>query len=114
MGSELAQGVKHDGEKPRWDLLPWDAVEQVVLVLNFGANKYADRNWEKGIVWSRVFAAAIRHLWTWFQAKLLGQDGTDPETGYSHLAHAGCCVLFLLAYETRRMEAFDDRPKRPE
>jgi hypothetical protein len=85
-----------------------------VRVLNFGASKYSDRNWEKGILWSRVSAAAIRHQWTWLHAKPLDQDGRDPQTGYSHLAHAGCCIVFLLAYEARRMEAFDDRPQNRE
>jgi hypothetical protein len=84
-----------------------------VKVLDFGSMKYSGRNWEKGIVYSRVFAAAVRHLWTGFHAKVRGEDGTDGETGLSHLAHAACCVLFLLAYETRGMTAFDDRPEPP-
>ena len=108
--TELKEGVKHDGDKPRWDLLPWDAVDRIVLVLNFGAKKYADHNWAKGIKYGRVFAACVRHLWCWWMSRVRGEDGTDPETGYSHLAHAGCCLLFLLAYETRGMGEFDDRP----
>jgi hypothetical protein len=103
-------GIKHDTNKPRWDLFPWDAGEEVVKVLNFGATKYEDRNWEKGIKYGRVFGATVRHLWSWFHSRLKGEDGTDPETGLSHLAHAGCCVLFLLAYELRGKEEWDDRP----
>ncbi|HKE56465.1 MAG TPA: dATP/dGTP diphosphohydrolase domain-containing protein [Pyrinomonadaceae bacterium] len=48
-------GVKKDLGKLRWSLLPWDALEEVVKVLMFGASKYADRNWEKGMDWDRVF-----------------------------------------------------------
>jgi hypothetical protein len=69
-----------------------------------------ERNWEKGIKYGRVFGALIRHTTTWFMCKVTGQTTTDPETGLSHLAHAGCCILFLLAYETRKMTDFDDRP----
>jgi hypothetical protein len=105
-------GTKHDTGKPRWDLFPWDAGEEVVKVLNFGATKYEDRNWEKGIKYGRVFASTVRHLWSWFHSHLRGEDGTDPETGLSHLAHAGCCVLFLLAYELRGKKEWDDRPTR--
>lgn len=54
-------GVKKDLGKRRWSLLPWDAVEEVVKVLEFGAQKYADRNWEKGMDWDRLFDASMRH-----------------------------------------------------
>jgi hypothetical protein len=98
-------GTKHDGGKLPWHLLPFDAIEQVVRVLDFGAKKYAPRNWEKGIAHSRVFAAAQRHLTSWWR----GEDN-DPETGLSHLAHAACCTLFMLAFVTRKTPGVDDRP----
>ena len=100
------EGVKHDQGKLPWELLPWDAVRVVVEVLLFGKKKYAARNWESGISYSRLYAAAIRHLTAWFQE---GED-VDPETGISHLAHASCCILFLLAFVVRGMEDWDDRP----
>jgi dATP/dGTP diphosphohydrolase len=101
-------GRKDDQGKPRWELLPTDAVREVVQVLTFGAKKYADRNWERGIKYGRVYGAALRHLTSWWE----GQDA-DPETGLSHLAHAGCCVLFLLAWSLRGQgETWDDRPRK--
>jgi hypothetical protein len=33
----------------------------------------------------------------------------DPETGFSHHWHAGCCVIILIAYEIRKVGR-DDRP----
>lgn len=99
-------GIKHDQHKDPWHLLPWDAVRGIVRVLAFGAGKYGDRNWENGLAWSRCHSAAIRHLSSWWQ-----REGRDPETGYSHLWHAGCCILFLIAYEMRKTGT-DDRPKR--
>jgi hypothetical protein len=102
-------GVKHDGGKDPWHLLPWDAVREIVKVLAFGAKKYAERNWEKGLPHSRTFAATQRHLTAYFQ------DGEtrDPETGLSHLAHAGCEILFALAFELRGRTDLDDRPGAP-
>jgi len=100
-------GIKHDKGKARWDLIPWDGLEEIVNVMTFGADKYGDRNWEKGLGYSRVWAAAIRHMWKWFHG-----EAVDSETGLSHLAHAGCCLLFLLAYE-RRGNGIDDRPTPP-
>lgn len=100
----MSEGRKDDQGKDPWDLLPWDAVRAIVKVLMYGRAKYSARNWEKGMDWSRPFAALIRHLTAWWEG-----ENTDPETGFSHLAHAGCCVLFLLAFELRGIGR-DDRP----
>ena len=101
----MTEGRKDDQDKRRWDLVPVEAMEQVVDVLTYGAKKYEDRNWEKGITWGRVFAATMRHLWSYWRG-----EQNDPESELSHLAHAGCNVLFLLHYKKYRTE-FDDRPK---
>lgn len=101
------QGKKFDTEKVMLQLLPLDALEEVGKVLTFGAAKYGERNWESGIKYGRLFGAALRHLFSWFR----GED-RDPETGLSGLAHAACCILFLLAYVIRgKGKVFDDRPK---
>lgn len=97
-------GVKFDNGKPRMDLLDSYAVEQLSLVLAFGAEKYAAHNWRKGISKTRLIAAALRHLF----AYLRGED-KDLETGLSHAAHAMCCCMFLLGLEHRA--DFDDRWK---
>jgi len=90
-----AVGIKHDTGKRRWSLLPWGAVASCVDVLMYGAGKYGDGNW-KDVPDSRerYFDAALRHLTAW-QA---GQR-TDAESGLPSLAHAGCCVLFLIAID---------------
>lgn len=101
----VSAGVKYDQGKLPWHLLPGDAVEPVLRVLSYGADKYAPRNWEKGMAWSRPFGAMMRHMWAWW----MGED-KDKETGETHLAHAACCLLFLLAYEKRGIGT-DDRSK---
>lgn len=85
------RGVKHDQGKEPWDLLPWDEVGDIVQVLRFGAAKYAPNNWQTvENPFSRYFAAALRHL----TARIRGEV-RDPESGLPHLAHAGCCILFM-------------------
>jgi hypothetical protein len=100
----MVEGKKYDAGKAGWHLLPYDALGEVVQVLDFGAAKYGARNWERGMAWSRLVAALMRHTVAWMQG-----EEADPETGISHLAHAGCCVLFLLAYSMRQV-GDDDRP----
>lgn len=98
------EGVKFDGGKDPWHLLPTDAVRAIIKVLAFGAAKYGARNWEKGMAWGRCYAALLRHLTAWWEG-----EKADPETGFSHLWHAGCCILFLIAFELRGIGQ-DDRP----
>lgn len=97
------QGRKDDNNKPRLDLLPPELLFSVAEVLTFGAGKYSERNWECGMSWGRVFAALMRHMWAWWRG-----EATDDETGLSHLAHAGACLAFLIAYEARQI-GVDDR-----
>ena len=98
-------GRKDDFGKTRYDLLPPEMLDGVAKVLTFGAGKYGQRNWEKGMGWGRPFAALMRHMWAWWRG-----EAADPESGMSHLWHAGCCIAFLIAYEARGAGA-DDRPK---
>lgn len=101
------EGRKDDLGKVPLHLLPFDALYGISAVLEFGAKKYGDRNWEKGMAWSRIFRACISHLFQWFM-----RYPYDEETKITHLAHAGCCILFLIAYEHRRIGT-DDRPGLP-
>lgn len=101
----MTEGRKDDAGKDPWHLAPWDAFRAIVCVLRFGAAKYAPRNWEKGMAWSRPFSAMQRHLAAWWEG-----EQADQETGMSHLWHAGCCVVFLIAYEIRGIGQ-DDRPQ---
>ncbi len=88
--------TKYDQGKTDWSLLPWDAVEEIVKVLQFGAGKYSPWNWAEkgGFKFSRLFNSSMRHVIAWFWKR----EDKDPETGISHLAHLGCNVLFLLHY----------------
>lgn len=76
-------------------LLPWRALGVVVDVLEHGARKYApDAWWGVPDARRRYYDAAQRHLCAWW----LG-EADDADSGLPHLAHAACCVLFLLAFE---------------
>lgn len=109
----MTEGRKDDHGKARFELVPPEIVFAIARVLTFGASKYADRNWELGMSWGRVFGALMRHLWAWWGGKgpttksfLFGE--LDDETGMSHLWHAACCIAFLVAYEERGA-GIDDR-----
>lgn len=98
-----APAVKHDEGKPRLSLIPGDALVGLARVLEHGASKYGEWNWEQGMEWTRMADAALRHLYSW-----LGKVGPDEESGLSHLDHAMACLTFLSAYE-KRGTGKDDR-----
>lgn len=102
---KTGSAIKYDDGKVPLNLLSREALEQTAKVLAFGAEKYAEHNWRRGFAWSRPMAAAMRHL----QAFNDGED-KDPESGLSHLAHAMCCIMFLLEFEKTHQE-LDDRYK---
>lgn len=102
-----AGGVKYDTGKPRFDLLPWNALWEVAGVMEYGAQKYDDRNWERGMRFGRLSAAAFRHL-----ARYMMGEEYDKESGYRHLAMTVCCILMLMGLSIDpSMQGFDDRSK---
>lgn len=105
MTPDLTTGCKLDTEKPRMDLIDPYAEEQLAKVLTFGAKKYADHNWRKGIAMSRLIAACHRHL----NAINRGEDN-DAETGLPHAAHIMCEAMFIVWMIENRPD-MDDRWK---
>jgi hypothetical protein len=91
----MSEGKKFDSAKPKMYLLPPKAIVEVSKVLTFGAEKYDEENWRKlDNLQNRYTGGALRHLFAHLEGEL-----KDPETGYSHLAHAMCCLLFKLEIE---------------
>ena len=104
-GSAGGSAMKFDSGKLPVNLLSTEALLQTAAVLKFGADKYHAHNWRDGFAWSRPLAAAMRHIMAFND----GED-KDPESGLSHLAHAACCIMFLLEFEKTHPH-LDDRYK---
>ena len=92
---EPTLGVKYDSEKPRFDLIPPTSEELLAKVLTFGARKYSPGNWAYvDNAEQRYLAAALRHINAHRRGEVF-----DEETGEPHLAHAMCCLAFILELE---------------
>jgi len=101
-----ATGGEKGVKRERYDLLPKEALDAIARVYAFGATKYSDHNWRKGYEWSKSYAAAMRHLTSFWAGETL-----DPESGLPHLAHAGFHIFALLTWleEQGEFGQFDDR-----
>lgn len=101
---KAATGTKYDSAKPDFSLIDPYAQDGLAAVLTFGKIKYGAYNWLKGIAYSRLIAAAERHI----NAIKRGED-IDPESGHPHVDHAACNLMFLSRFMKTRPE-LDDRP----
>lgn len=90
-------GIKHDQGKLRLDLITPEMERALGETLTFGAVKYGDRNWEKGLDLQRLYAANQRHLLAFREGEAL-----DPESGLPHLYHAFCTLGMMVTLDKRR------------
>lgn len=97
--------LRYNGGKLRWSLVDFDALEDMVKVLEFGSKKYTDYNWKKGLKTPEIFESIIRHLFAYIR----GED-IDPESGLPHTGHILCNAMFL-SYMQRFKPDFDTRHK---
>lgn len=93
-----SKGRKEDSGKRRYSLLPANTINQVIDVLEYGASdKYEVDNWQKiPDARTRFYNAAMRHIDQWWNGEL-----TDKESTLPHLAHAVCCLLFLMWFDNK-------------
>lgn len=99
------EATRSDFGKRRLELISPLAMEGLADVLTFGAKKYADHNWRKGMDWSRCIGSLKRHL-SEFEK---GID-IDPESGLRHIDHIACNAMFLSEYSLTHKN-LDDRYK---
>ena len=90
--SELKTGEKasrfNEG-KPKWSLVHFESLIPMIRVLEFGAKKYAPKNWMKPMDTTEILESMQRHL-----AALLDGETHDTESGISHMGHIQCNAMF--------------------
>ena len=100
------EGARFNAGKPRWDLLPAGALSELVNVFSFGAYKYDDDNWRKGLKYRDCLRAILSHTFKW-----VAGERCDPESGCHHLAHAAWNCLVLVEFDLIGRTDLDNRPQ---
>jgi len=98
-------GSRFNTGKARWSLVSWKALLPMVQVLEFGATKYDDWNWAKGLPYTQICESLLRHV----HAFIEGEED-DQESKLSHVGHILCNAMFL-SYMTLFKPELDDRHK---
>lgn len=98
-------GGQKGSKDERYDLFPFDALDEIARVFGVGARKYEPWNWLRGYAWSLSLASLLRHVSRFAQ----GED-RDPETGCLHLAHAAWHCLVLIVFYLRGLGTDDRQP----
>lgn len=89
-----------DTGKGRYDLISPFALRRMALHYENGALKYADRNWEKGMKFSRYVNSALRHMWKF----VMGMNDED------HLAAAAWNIFAIMHHQELGQFEFNDMP----
>lgn len=101
----MSSAKKFDQDKAPLGTIPTVALEQEALAFKHGAKKYGQWNFKKGMDWTRLIDASLRHI-----AAFKDGEDMDPESGYHHLGHARACLSMLLDYFYNELGT-DDRFK---
>lgn len=99
-----ATGVKFDNEKPMIAYIPAEALLEEAKVWSFGAKKYGMWNWSKGLAYTRIVSALLRHT-----IEIMKGNDVDEESGQLHAAHIRCCAGMLIYFYQQKREDLDDR-----
>ena len=91
---ELDQQAKADAGKPHPSYVPVALIEGVMVVREYGNQKYHDPDNWKQVEPDRYHQAMLRHiLATWNDPYKI-----DPESGLPHIAHVATNIAFLLEF----------------
>ena len=86
--------------KGRFDLITPFGLNRLAKWYELGSKKYSDRNWEKGMPFSRYVDSAFRHLIKF----MMGMDDED------HLAAAVWNLLCIIHHQELGQIELDDLP----
>ena len=86
--------------KGRYDLISAFALRRIACHYEAGSKKYSDRNWERGIPFSRYLDSASRHIGEF----LMGKTNED------HLAAACWNLMAIMHHQELGELELDDLP----
>ncbi len=75
--------------KVDWTQMHYKSMEPMIRVLEFGARKYAKKNWMKEMDPDQIMNSLQRHV-----AAIMDGEIIDSESGIAHMGHIQCNAMF--------------------
>lgn len=99
------KGQKFDTGKLQYDLVPFECLDELAKIMTYGCIKYGKPSGWQFVedMENRYFAALMRHISAYRRGEIF-----DAESGYRHLSHALCNVVFILWQQIQ--EDSNDKP----
>lgn len=97
--ADPTKAARFNNGKLRWSLVHFQSLEPLVKVLMFGAQKYDDHNWKKGLPPNEILESMQRHL-----AALIDGQTHDPESGLPHIGHIMCNAMFYSYFTENKQD----------
>lgn len=95
---------RDNDDKPRYSLIDFAGMGDLINVLEYGADKYGRDNWKKGLTVTSILDSMLRHITAY-----LGGEDTDSESGLPHVGHIYANAMFLARHAGN--PDLDDRGK---
>lgn len=102
-------GVKETQGKPKLSLVPYEALEAIAKVREFGVKKYGDpKAWYDNAKSMDFIEAAMRHIGKHMNSHILhNMYEIDEESGLDHLDHALTSLAMAVAIRRKEQEKED-------
>lgn len=97
---------------PYWRQVPLEAVAAGAAALEYGADKYAARNWEKGLPWQQMIDSLKRHIEDF--ERRIDDDTGEGGSGLPHVCLIMSSAMMLSASVIRGIGEDDRLPALPE
>jgi hypothetical protein len=87
---EEERALRYNEGKPKLSYISLKCFEPCARVLEYGAQKYARDNWQKGADITLLLDSLLRHI-----AALQAGEVLDKESGLSHIGHIQANAMLL-------------------
>jgi hypothetical protein len=90
--------AKSDLGKPSYRLIPFNLLDGLARIREYGVAKYGAEDSWKDVpdARKRYTDALLRHIFAW-----MAGEKVDKESGLRHIDHALCNLVFLLHFEDK-------------
>ena len=91
------KALRYNEGKPKWSYVHYASLEPMIRVMEFGAKKYAPKNWQNQMDTTEILESMQRHL-----AALMDGEEFDKESGLPHMGHIQANAMFYNFHKAKK------------